>query len=160
MVDTSKAYCPDCGTAMDEEKGREGVSEYDSLMQTRNLNATAHLKLLEQFNLSSVFRLPPEDADEPEAVENEIKPTKIENEPETHIKAKQPENILSVPESSNDIKPKNIDDAAAINTPLVIENVQNSKKTPYIVLGAVLLLFGLALLFIIVSGFVYWNYYK
>lgn len=160
MVDTSKAYCPDCGTAMDEEQERDEVSEYDSLMQTRNLNPTAHLKLLEQFNLSSVFRLPPEDADEPKVVESEVKPAKFDSQPETHIRPKQPENVESAPKNTDSIKPKNAD-AVAVNSPPIVEDVpKNSKKNQYIVLGAVLLLFGLALIFITILGFVYWNYYR
>lgn len=159
MVDPSKAYCPDCGAAMDEEQGRGGVSEYDSLMKTQNLNATAHFKILEQFNLSSVFRLPPEDTDEPKAVESEAKPVKFDKQPETHISPKQPENVVSVPKNTDDIKPKNIEDAA-IKTPPVIENATDSKKTKYIILGAGLLLFGLALIFVIILGFIYWNYYR
>lgn len=165
MVDLSKAYCPDCGTAMDEEQGRDGSSEYDSLMQTRNLNQTAHLKLLEQFNLSSVFRLPPEDVDAPKVEENEPKPAKFDRQPEVHIRPKQPENIVSVPKNSDNIKPENANDIkpkiagdAVIETPPVIENVPDSKKSLYIVLGAVLLLSGLALIFIVILGFVYWNY--
>ncbi len=159
MVDASKAYCPDCGTAMDEEQGRDGHSEYDSLMQTRNLNPTAHLKLLEQFNLSSIFKLPPEDANESKTVESEAKPARFDRQPETHIRSKRPENIISVSENANDIKPKSTGDVAIKPSP-IIENAPNSKKNLYITLGAVLLLSGLALILIIILGFIYWNYYK
>ncbi len=58
MVDASKAYCPDCGTPMDEEEKRTGSSEFDSLMKTQQVSKTTQFRLIKQFNLSSIFTAP------------------------------------------------------------------------------------------------------
>jgi hypothetical protein len=74
MVPVSKAYCPDCGAAMDEEQLREAASEYESQSKTQNLNSTSQLLLLEEFNLSNFYEFQQKKAGESKGVEDEAPP--------------------------------------------------------------------------------------
>ena len=151
-VDESKAYCPDCGTPMDEEQRRSNeASEFDSLMKTQNINVTSHLKMIEQFNLSSVFT-PPKVADEPAtakkepgAVKRETKTVQLQAIPETNTK--QPSNVVYKSEKENNLSSNN--NTVAGNTP-------DSKKTLYIVGGIVLLLLALGVAAAVTFGILYW----
>lgn len=72
MVDSQKAYCPDCGAPMDEEQKRESSSEFDNLAKTQNLNSTMQKQLLENLNLSFIFAK----KDLTDSSENKIEPEK------------------------------------------------------------------------------------
>jgi hypothetical protein len=151
MVEESKAYCPDCGTPMDEEQKRNGSSEYDSLMKTQNINVTSHLKMIEQFNLSSVFT-PPKTTDEsgtvkkePAAAKRETKTIQLQAIPETNTG--QPYKTVSNPEKKNNL---------SSNNNAVSGNEANSKKTLYIVGGIVLLFLALAVAAAVTFGILYW----
>ena len=163
MVDDSKAYCPDCGAPMDEEQKRSGSSEYDSLMKTQNLNMTSQLKILEQFNLSSVFT--PPSADEAGAVKKEpvpvrepvpvkepspIRETKtvqLQAIPEIDVNAGQPAPVIPSSKSESSF-------SATDNS--VINTEPNSKKTLYIVGGVALLITALGLAAAVTFGILYW----
>ena len=152
MVDESKAYCPDCGTPMDEEQRRSNeASEFDSLMKTQNINVTSHLKMIEQFNLSSVFP-PPQVIDEsaaakkePGVVKRETKTVQLQAIPETN--PKQPDNTTRKPEKENNLSSSN--NAVAGST-------SNSNKTTYIVGGIVLLFLALGVAAAVTFGILYW----
>jgi hypothetical protein len=152
MVDESKAYCPDCGTPMDEEQRRSNeASEFDSLMKTQNVNVTSHLKMIEQFNLSSVFT-PPQVADEPAAkketgaVKRETKTVQLQAIPE--ISAKQPDNTAFKSEKQSSL---------SSNNNAVVSNTANTNKTTlYIVGGIVLLLMALGFAAAITFGILSW----
>jgi hypothetical protein len=151
MVDESKAYCPDCGTPMDEEQRRNGSSEYDSLMKTQNINVTSHLKMIEQFNLSSVFT-PPQVTDEsgaakkePGIVRSETKTVHLQAIPE--ISTKQTVNTAFKSEKESSLSSNN--NAVAVNT-------SDSKKTLYIVGGIVLLLLALGFAAAVTFGILSW----
>ena len=152
MVDESKAYCPDCGTPMDEEQRRSNeASEFDSLMKTQNINVTSHLKMIEQFNLSSAFP-PPQVADEPAAakkepgaVKRETKTVQLQAIPE--ISTKQPHNTAFKSEQESSL---------SSNRNAVAGNTSDSKKTLYIVGGLVLLLLALGFAAAVTFGILYW----
>ncbi len=152
MVDESKAYCPDCGTPMDEEQRRSNeASEFDSLMKTQNVNVTSHLKMIEQFNLSSVFT-PPQVTDEPAAankepgaVKRETKTVQLQAIPETNTK--QPDNTAFKSEKESSL---------SSNNNVVVTNTSDSKKTLYIVGGIVLLLLALGFAAAVTFGILSW----
>ena len=153
MVDESKAYCPDCGTPMDEEQRRSNeASEFDSLMKTQNINVTSHLKIIEQINLSSVFT-PPQVADEPAAAKKE--PSAVKRETKTvqlqaipEINTKQPDNTASKSRKEGSLSSDN--NAVVSNTP-------NSNKTAiYIIGGVVLLLLALGFAAAVTFGLLSW----
>lgn len=153
MVDESKAYCPDCGTPMDEEQRRSNeASEFDSLMKTQNINVTSHLKMIEQFNLSSVFN-PPQVADElaaakkePGAARRETKTVQLQAIPE--ISTKQPDNTALRSEKKS---------SPSSNNNAVVSNTANSNKTTlYIVGGIVLLLLALGFAAAVTFGILSW----
>jgi len=152
MVDESKAYCPDCGTPMDEEQRRSNeASEFDSLMKTQNINVTSHLKMIEQFNLSSVFT-PPQVAEEPAtakkepgAVKRETKTVQLQAIPETSTK--QPDSTAFNSERESSL---------SSNNNAVVSNTSDSKKTLYIVGGIVLLLLALGFAAAVTFGVLYW----
>lgn len=154
-VEITKAYCPDCGMPMDEEQKRIGSSEFDSLMKTQNLSSTTQFRLMEQFNLSKVFKLP-KDVNETKAVKNELRA--VENEvkavpnvpPVTHIGQNQPD-------SSSEIKNKS-KLAAKINQ--LFGSDSDSKTLLYVTVGVVLLFFVLALISVIILSVLLWNYSK
>lgn len=152
MVDESKAYCPDCGTPMDEEQRRTGASEYDSLMKTQNINVTSHLKMMEQMNLSSIFTPPktdePETAKkEPFAVKRETKTVQLQPITENNSSVKQPINTVPKPKTENNL---------SSNNNAVAGDVPSSKKTLYIIGGVVLLLIALAVAAAVTFGILYW----
>lgn len=83
MVDSQKAYCPDCGTPMDEEQRRESTSEFDNLAKTQNLNSTMQQQFLDNLNLSFIFAK----KDLAESPENKIEPEKESfNKPQVETK--------------------------------------------------------------------------
>ena len=153
MVDESKAYCPDCGTPMDEEQRRSNeASEFDSLMKTQNINVTSHLKMIEQFNLSSVFT-PPQVAEEPatakkepSAVKRETKTVQLQAIPETSTK--QPDSTAFNSERESSL---------SSNNNAVVSNTPNSNKTAlYIVGGVMLLLLALGFAAAVTFGILNW----
>jgi len=155
MVDVSKAYCPDCGTPMDEEQKRTGSSEYDSLMKTQRVSKTTQFKLLEHFNLTSAFAPPKKDASESNKVENEEKSPQLNVQPAapvTYVTPKQPD--AAPPRLEGEFNPIAERDVSNDAT-------SKSNKKFYIVAGGIILLFlFLALISVIILGILYWNYLK
>lgn len=161
VVDASKAYCPDCGTPMDEELRRNDSSEFDSLMKTQNINRTTQLRLLEQFELSSFFTPPPQDSNQPNVARSEPKA----NPPnEIKVKAAPPNEIKVIANPPSEIR-------ATANPPNEIKEAQyiqiqpeaapkKSGKRLYIGLGIGLFLFICVLIGVIILGLLYWQYSK
>lgn len=152
-VDATKAYCPECGSAMDEEEKRTSFSEFDQLMKTQNINSTTHFRLMEQFKLSSVFK-PPQGAEADQNLEKnkEVADAKA-------AVAKTP------PEKTPDPKLAVVNTASAARGKVggQIENKPEDDKTStsntkmYIIIGAAT--FFLALFVVsIVLGLLYWFY--
>ncbi len=155
MVDVSKAYCPNCGTPMDEEQKRIGSSEYDSLIKTQRVSKTTQFKLLEYFNLSSTLAPPKKDADELNEVENEGKSVQLNVQPVTpvtRVTPKQPD--PAVPQLGSEFNPIADRDAS-------IDSTSKSDKKFYTVAGGIILLFlFLAIISAVILGILYWNYLK
>lgn len=151
MVDETKAYCPDCGSPMDEEQRRSGSSEYDSLMKTQNINLTSQLKLIEDFNLSSVFT-PPKDADEQPEVKKEAPVNKV------GTKTIQLQAIPEVISNNNQKEPIVFDSQRAGNASVnkEINKAANSNKTLYIVGGLGIFVLALILIAIVTFAILYW----
>ncbi len=173
MVAESKAYCSDCGTPMDEEQKRNGSSEFDSQMKTQN------------FTLSSFYNIKKIVADESKpteteakavkskTVESEVKPIQtnaVDNKTksvrfnaadnltktiylspltDTKINTEQPNNIAVEQQNESYLSES---DNSSVNA------ASNSKRTFYIIGGIIVLLFSvLAVLAVIILGFLYWN---
>lgn len=51
-VDEAKAFCPECGSAFDEEKKRTSVSEFDRSSQTVQLGQTMFNQMLSDMGLN------------------------------------------------------------------------------------------------------------
>lgn len=144
-VEASKAYCLECGAPMDEERKNSDSSEFDSLMQTQNINRTNQFRLIEQFNLSSIFSAP-KNVNESNAVENETKPVSANPQRETQNNQRKTESIA--------LKPQIEDSAASKKT----EAAFNSNKRLYVALGVGLFFLVSVLTAAIVFGFLFWNY--
>lgn len=151
-VETSKAYCPDCGTPMDEEEKREGFSEFDSLGRTQNLSKTTQFRLLEQFNISSIFTPPQVNENQPKADQNEVKAndvkaevkaTPVNGHQQAQIKPKQPGSAMP--------KPENVINLKAVNDPKA-GSAPASNKNLYYILGGILLFFVLTFIGISILG--------
>ncbi len=152
MVEVSKAYCPNCGTPMDEEQKRDGSSEYDSLIKTQQVSKTTQFKLLEHFKLSSTFDPPQKDAGESNEVENDGKSAQLNVQPVTYDTPKQPD--TAVPQLGSEFNPIADKDAS-------IDSNSKSDKNFYIVAGGIILFFlFLALMSAVILGILYWNYLK
>lgn len=151
MVDESKAYCPDCGTPMDEEQRRSGASEYDSLMKTQNINVTSHLKMIEDFNLSSVFA-PPKAAEESATAQKETAAPKMETKT-IHLQAISDTNIK---QPVNNVAEPKVESNVSSNSSAAVGSEPNSKKTLYIVGGAGLLFLALAVAAAATFAILYW----
>ncbi len=156
-VDITKAYCPDCGMPMDEEQKRKGSSEFDSVMKTQNLSPTTQYRLMEQFNLSTVFKLPKDaneskavENNEPAAVENKVESVPLNVPPETRIEPKPPENKSEIENKSKLV--------AKINQ--LFGGDSDSKTLLYVTFGVVSLFLVLALISVIILGILFWNYSK
>lgn len=155
-VDAAKAYCPECGSAMDEEEKRTSFSEFDQLMKTQNINSTTHFRLMEQFKLSSVFK-PPQGA---EADQNLEKNKEVSD-------ANPAVANIPPPEKTSDTKPAVVSTANAARGTVggQIENkpegdkTSTSNKKTYIIIGAAT--FFLALFIVsAVLIFIYWFYLR
>lgn len=151
MVDESKAYCPECGSPMDEEQRRSGASEYDSLMKTQNINLTSQLKLIEDFNLSSVFT-PPKNTDEQNELKKEAPVDKIGSKtiqlqaiPEITTKNSQNEAAVHPAPSAGKASVNNKTDSAA-----------NSNKTLYMLGGLGIFILALTLIAFVTFAVLYW----
>lgn len=144
MVDVSKAYCPDCGSPMDEEQKRAGSSEYDSLMKTQQISKTTQFKLSEYFNQSSGSVQPQSDNGKLNEVENERKSVVVNLQPIAPVSE-----IIST-QSGSEVN-RNADVKAYVN--------ENSKpnKIIYIVIGSIILILFLALVLLGILGFLYWK---
>ncbi len=155
MVEVSKAYCPNCGTPMDEEQKRDGSSEYDSLMKTQQVSKTTQFKLLEHFNLTSAFAPPKIDASESSEVENEGKSVQLNAQPAlpvTYITPKQPDTAES--QLRSEFNPVANKDAS-------IDSNSKSDKKFYIVAGGIILFFlFLAIISVVFLGILYRDYLK
>jgi len=151
MIDAAKAYCPDCGTSMDEEQKRVGSSEFDSLGKTQRLSKTTQFRLLEQLNLSSIFSPPQTGENESKAVETDVKIVQPNVGQQARIKPKQPETAAA--------KPENVINLTAENDRKT-GDASNSNKRLYFVLGGIILLFFVLALIVIIYGFLFWNYFK
>ncbi len=139
-VDALKAYCPDCGAAMDEELERSGSSEFDSMMRTQNISRTTQFRLMEDFNLSAVFNT--KDLEETNGHRNgaaQISPNANNNQ-------RRAESVV--------IEPQNVSGAATKKN----EAVSNSGKKIYIYVGIGLAVFAFILIAAIVVGILVWNH--
>ena len=183
VVVESKAYCPDCGSPMDEEQKRHDSSEYDSQMKTQNLTLTSQLLLLEQFDTSTFFNLNQKNANEPASIKNELKPVSS-NGVEHQAKPIQFDNstktihLIPQAEAKIDIKqpieiqpieiqpiytPSELPNESVVsaNQDVSTSTISNSKVIFYIVGGSLaLLLFFLVVVSAIILGVLYWNYWK
>jgi len=148
-VDEAKAYCPDCGTPMESEQKRVGSSEFDSLGQTQRLSKTTQFRLLEQFNLSSIFSPPPRGENESKAVENDVKVVQPSGSQQAQIKPKQLDNAAPKPEKVINLTAENQQKTG---------DASNPNKKLYFVLGVILLFFVLTLIGVIILGILFWNY--
>lgn len=155
MVDAAKAYCPDCGSPMDEEQKRTISSEYDSLMKTQQLSQTTEFRLSEHFTQSSDSIPIKKDADKPNKVRKDRKTTVINLQPiapETSVVRESSEIPASQPENERN---RNVDQDTSVDT------TPKSNKKFYIITGGVVLLFlFLALIVVVILGFLYWNNQK
>lgn len=138
-VDEAKAYCPECGAAMDEEEKRAGISEFDSLMKTQNISSTTQFRLMEQFNLSTIFKMP--------------KPTKVEEKQKTGTS--QPDEKPKGQTLSEQTHKKTV---PVVKDKKAESDTSNSNKKLYFVLAAVSLFFVLALISVIILSFYLWFY--
>lgn len=69
MVDEAKAFCPECGNALVEEKQREEESAYESMEGTMQFGQTMYNQMLSDMglNISAAPNKPDEPAAEPVA---------------------------------------------------------------------------------------------
>jgi hypothetical protein len=153
-VDAAKAYCPECGSAMDEEEKRTSFSEFDQLMKTQNINSTTHFRLMEQFKLSSVFK-PPQAA---EADQNLEKNKEAAAAKATAANApppeKTPDQKFAAAGAANAARGTV---GGQIENKPAGDNTSTSNTKIYIIIGAAT--FFLALFVIsIVLGLLYWFY--
>ena len=149
-VDAAKAYCPDCGTPMDEEQKRVGSSEFDSSGKTQRLSKTTQFRLMEQLNLSSFFAPPQMGEKESKAVETDVKVVQPSGRQQAQIKPIQPETAA---------KPKNVINLTAEKDRKTGDASNPNKRLYFILGGIILLFFGLAFI-VIIFGFLYLNYFK
>ena len=148
-VDAAKAYCPECGAAMDEEAKRTGVSEFDSLIKTQNINSTMQFRLMEQFKLSSVFKKPK--ASELETgKEIKAKPVSLNEQTENRTVQKK------IDASTQHLK---VENSVPVKKQVLSDDASNIKnKTLYIVLGVVSFLFILTIILVTLLIILYRNY--
>jgi hypothetical protein len=148
-VDSQKAYCPDCGTPMEEEQKKSRVSEFDNLIKTQNINPSQQIQFLDKLNLSFIFASK-NDKQTPENVEVEnksfkqpITPEKTNAQPQTAPTTRQPS-----------AKPEAVSETA-------VEFGKKSAKKEYIVIGAlvlaVLALFLIALVITLLGYIYFWQ---
>lgn len=155
MVDVSKAYCPDCGSPMDEEQKRAGSSEYDSFMKTQQISKTTQFKLSEHFNQSANPAPPQKDTGQPNEFGNERKSVVLNLQPIAPVIDATPRQTETVaPQSGSNFNP------AADKNAFIDSSSKPNKKIYIIVGGAILLFLLLALVAAIVTGILYWNYSK
>lgn len=95
-VEVSKAFCPDCGSPMDEEQKRVISSEYDSLIETEPVSQATQAKLKEHFKLLSSFARLQKDPSESNESGNEGKSAQLNAPPVTYVTPKQPD--VAVPQ--------------------------------------------------------------
>ena len=152
MVDESKAYCPDCGLPMDEEQKRVGSSEYDSFMKTQQISKTTQFKLSEHFNQSDSSVPPPKDADKPSEFGNQRKSVVLNLQPIAPV-------ADAIPQQSETIPPQwgSASDPVADKNASVDSSSRSNKKVYLIAGGVISLLLFLALIALVIIGFLYWN---
>lgn len=147
-VDAAKAFCPDCGSPMEEELKDNSSTEFDSMMRTQNINKTAQLRMLDEFNLSGIFNLSKETEES----------NRVESQPLIPAPPVARQEPLFDPNKTQTIilKPQN-DFPAATKKP---EVTANSNKKLFVALGAGLLFFILAFVVLIIIGLLYWFYLR
>lgn len=140
-VDAAKSYCPDCGAPMEEELGRDGSSELDSMMRTQNISRTTQFRLMEDFNLSTIFTT--KDITESDAGASETTQLSQPAQWETQSNQKKPETIVLQPQSEGGVSTKKP------------ETTASSNKKVYIVVGIGLFIFALLLIVAIIIGILF-----
>lgn len=149
-VDAAKAYCPECGAAMDEEEKRTSFSEFDQLMKTQNINSTTHFRLMEQFKLSTVFK-PPQASGSEKNKETAAKPAQADKPPPEKISnPKPPENLTNSPSRTV---------GGQIENRVSDDKTQNSDTKKYIVIGVISFLLALLVVSVILSLLI-WIYLR
>ena len=71
MVDEAKAFCPECGNVLVEEKQREEESAYESMDGTMQFGQTMYNQMLSEMGLN-ISAAPDKKIDEPQPVELQI----------------------------------------------------------------------------------------
>ncbi len=126
---------------MEEELKSNSSSEFDSMMRTQNINKTAQLRMLEDFNLSGIFTK--KDISEADTSDTEafVPPTR----PEIKFDPGKTQTIILKPEI----------EIPAAKKP---EAAFNSDTKLYFVIGAGLVLIGLGFVVMLILGVLFYYY--
>lgn len=154
MVEESKAFCPDCGMAVDEEQKRIRPSEYDSLVKTKPVSQTTQFKLAEHFKLSSAFAPPKKAVGESNEGRNKGKPVHLIVQPLIPIKRDTPKRL------DTEVIQLGSEFNLIVDRDTSIESTLESDKKFYTVAGIISFSLSLALISAVILGILYWNYLK
>ena len=89
-VDEAKAFCPECGSAFDEEKKRTSVSDFDKSNPTVQLGATMFNQMLSDMGLSISKDPNPSEKNRVEVIAPTAKPAVTESSEPKNVPQPEP----------------------------------------------------------------------